>query len=97
MQEGELGAPPWQTDLPPELQNRQFGKPSEQTKRWRKAQEKLLHGEWDKGAEELFKILDADPTNETARRWLAWMEQAARDPRMQAGWPGAVEVEEGED
>jgi serine/threonine-protein kinase len=97
VQGDELGPPPWQTDLPPELQSRQFGKPSEQTKRWRKAQEKLSRGEWDKGAEELFKILDADPMNETARRWLAWMEQAARDPRMQAGWPGAVEVEEGED
>ncbi len=88
---GALGSPPWQSDLPPELQSRQFGKPSEQTKRWRKAQEKLSRGEWDKGAEELFKILDADPTNETARRWLAWMEQAARDPRAQAGW---VEVED---
>ncbi|HEU5056967.1 MAG TPA: protein kinase, partial [Kofleriaceae bacterium] len=94
---GELGAPPWQNDLPPELMSRQFGKPSEQAKRWRKAQEKLSRGEWDKGAEELFKILDEDPTNETARRWLAWMEQAARDPRMHPGWSGYVEVEEEHD
>jgi serine/threonine protein kinase len=89
-----LGPPPWQTDLPPELANRQFGKPSEQVKRWRKAQEKLSRGEWDKGAEELFKILEEDPNNETARRWLAWMEMAARDPRAHPGW---VEVEEVED
>ncbi len=91
---GELGSPPWQNDLPPELASRQFGKPSEQAKRWRKAQEKLAHGEWDKGAEELFKILDEDPNNETARRWLAWMEQAARDPRMAPGWIEAPEGDE---
>ena len=92
---GGLGPPPWQSDLPPELTGPQHGKPSEQTKRWRKAHEKLSRGEWDKGAEELFRILDADPTNETARRWLAWMEQAARDPRMQQ--PGWIEVEDAED
>ena len=91
---GPLGPPPWQTDLPPELANRQFGKPSEQEKRWRKAQEKLAHGDWDKGAEELIKILDEDPSNETARRWLAWMEQAARDPRAQPGWVEVEEVEQ---
>jgi eukaryotic-like serine/threonine-protein kinase len=94
MAAGELGAPPWQNDLPPELASRQFGKPSEQTKRWRKAQEKLARGEWDKGAEELYKILDADPSNQTARRWLAWMDAAARDPRGQAGW---IEIREEDD
>ena len=94
MTAGELGPPPWQSDLPPELMSRQFGKPSEQTKRWRKAQEKLAHGEWDKGAEELYKILDEDPGNETARRWLAWMEAAARDPRGQPGW---IEIREADD
>jgi serine/threonine protein kinase len=73
-----LGPPPWQTEMPPELRGR--GKPSDQSKRWRKAHEKLNKGEWDKGAEELFKILEDDPENETARRWLAWMDRAARDP-----------------
>ena len=94
MTAGDLGSPPWQSDLPPELMNRQFGKPSEQVKRWRKAQEKLASGEWDKGAEELYKILDEDPSNETARRWLAWMDAAARDPRMHPGW---IEMGEAED
>jgi serine/threonine protein kinase len=91
VESGELGPPPWQSDLPPELADRQFGKPSEQVKRWRKAQEKLSRGEWDKGAEALIQILQEDPGNQTARRWLAWMEMAARSPSMEPGW---VEVQE---
>jgi len=90
---GGLGAPPWQNDLPPELAAPPGGKPTEQAKRWRKAQEKLSRGEWDKGAEELIAILQDDPSNETARRWLAWMEMAARSQGGQSGW---VELEEPE-
>ena len=69
--------PPWMTEVPAELATRRRGKPSELEKRWRKAHEKLLEGEWDKGAEELERILHRDPGNETARRWLEYLDQNA--------------------
>ena len=69
--------PPWMTEVPPELMSRRRGKPSEVEKRWRKAHEKLIEGDWDKGAEELERILYRDPGNETARRWLEYLDQHA--------------------
>ncbi|HLU66937.1 MAG TPA: serine/threonine-protein kinase [Kofleriaceae bacterium] len=73
--------PPWATELPPALVSGWRGRPSDKVKRWRKAYEKLREGDWNKGADELYKILDHDPGDETARRWLEWLERAARDPR----------------
>ena len=77
--------PPWEVSGPPEALRR-GGPPSDIDKHWRKAYDKLVEGDWDKGEHELREVLARDPGDPTAAAWLDWLDRAQDSGR--AGWTG---------